>query len=341
MAKHLFWLLLLIPASKAVAQNLKDTIFFLNGTRVIGKIKSIKLGVMTFDPDDANDITVQLRKLKAIAAVRQVFRVETIHNQVYFGKMYPHSLPGYAMVQTSADTVELPIEEISVLYPFKNSFWQRFSGNASAGFDFTRSSGLGRLNFDGALNYKSKKQEISLSASGIYTITDSTFSHDREDVGLKYNHYFTTTWFGTLLLKYQRNLELGLDRRYQEGAGAGNKFITSRHVYAWTRLGVVFNQEENTEGIRSGTLTELSGQFEFDFFRFTKPEVRCSITQAFYYGLTQKGRFRNDGQTDLNWEIFKDFRFALTLYNSLDSQPPTEGSPKADYGIVVGFTYIF
>lgn len=325
----------------AAGQDLKDTIFFLNGTRVIGKIKSIKLGVMSFDPDDANDITVQLRKLRSIAAVRQVFRVETIDNRVFFGKMYPVPQPSFASIRTPSDTVDLPIEEISVLYPFKNSFWQRFSGNASAGFDFTRSSGFGRLNFDGTLNYKSKKQEITLSATGIYTITDSTFSRDREDLGLKYNHYFTTTWFGTLLLRYQRNLELGLDRRYQEGAGAGNKFITSRHVYAWTRLGVVLNQEENTEGVKSGALTEISGQFEFDFFRFTKPEVRCSMTQAFFYSLSQKGRFRNDGQTDLNWEIFKDFRFTLTFYNNLDSQPPTKESPKVDYGIVVGFTYIF
>ena len=332
---------MMLLVAGAAAQDLKDTIFFLNGTRVIGKIKSIKLGVMTFDPDDANDITVQLRKLRAIAAVRQVFRIETIHNQVYFGKMYPHPKTNYALVFASTDTVELPIEEISVLYPFKNEFFQRFSGNASAGFDFTRSSGFGRLNFDGTLNYKSKKQEISLSASGIYTITDSTFSRDREDLSLKFNQYFTTTWFGTILLKYQRNLELGLDRRYQEGLGAGNKFITSRHVYAWTRLGVVLNQEENTEGERSGALTELSGQFEFDFFRFTKPEVRCSVVQAFYYSVTQAGRFRNDGQTDLNWEIIKDLRFTLTFYNNLDSQPPTEGSPKVDFGIVVGFTYVF
>ena len=330
-----------LPAREAVAQEGKDTLFFLNGTKVIGEIKSIKLGVMTFDPDDANDITVQLRKLRSIAAVRQVFRIETIHDQVFFGRMVPHSRANYAIVQTAADTVELPIEEISVLYPFKNDFFQRFSGNASAGFDFTRSSGFGRLNFDGSLNYKSKKQEISLSGSGIYTITDSTFSRDREDIGLKCNRYISTTWFTTLLLQYQRNLELGLDRRYQEGGGAGNKFITTRHVYAWTRLGVVLNQETNTEGEYSGLLTELSGQIEFDFFRFTKPEIRCSMSQSIYYSMTQKGRFRNDGQTDLTWEIINDLNFTLSFYNNFDNQPPTEGSKKLDYGIVVGFSYVF
>ena len=143
------------------------------------------------------------------------------------------------------------------------------------------------------------------------------------------------------MLQYQRNLELGLDHRYQEGLGGGNKFITTRHVYAWTRLGVVLNQETSTEGEYSGVLTELSGQFEFDFFRFTKPEIRCGLSQSFYYSMTQKGRFRNDGQTDLTWEIINDLNLTLSFYNNFDTQPPTEGSRKLDYGILVSFSYIF
>ena len=134
MRRTLFCILTALLATNAVAQTGKDTLYFLNGTRVIGEVKSIKLGVMTFDPDDANDITVQLRKLRSIAAVRQVFRIETIHEKVYFGRLLPHRLPNYALVETWMDTVELPIEEISVLYPFKNDFFQRFSGSASAGF---------------------------------------------------------------------------------------------------------------------------------------------------------------------------------------------------------------
>src|SRR6185295_5551853 len=69
----------------------RDTLFFRNGSIVIGKIKSVKLGVVTFDPDDANDITVQLRRLTSIAAISAVFRIETINNEVYFGKLVPHT----------------------------------------------------------------------------------------------------------------------------------------------------------------------------------------------------------------------------------------------------------
>jgi len=211
----------------------------------------------------------------------------------------------------------------------------------SAGFDYTRSSGLGRLNFDGNLTYRSKKEEIIFSSSGIYTITDSSISRDREDVSIKNNYYFNPTWFGSILLKYQRNLELGLQRRFQEGIAGGNKFITSRHVYAWTRGGLVFNQEKNTGDTLSGTLTELFGQLEFNFFRFTKPELSINVTNAFYYSLSQSGRFRNDAQLDVNWEIIKDLKLIISAYSNFDSQPPSEESRQFDMGIVFSVGYSF
>src|SRR5262245_51794189 len=73
----------------------RDTIFFRNGSVMIGKIKSVKLGVVTFDPDDANDIRVQLRKLRSMSAVSAVFRIETTDNNVYFDKVVPHADTGY------------------------------------------------------------------------------------------------------------------------------------------------------------------------------------------------------------------------------------------------------
>jgi len=56
----------LLYVSIAEGQVIKDTIFLTNGSLVIGKVLKVKLGVISFDPDDANDITVQMRKLKTI-----------------------------------------------------------------------------------------------------------------------------------------------------------------------------------------------------------------------------------------------------------------------------------
>lgn len=327
-------------ASQIFAQKLRDTIFFRNGTIVVGKIKNVKLGVVTFDPDDANDITVQLRKLKSMAATSTVFRIETTDHNVYFGKVVPHANEGYVSLAEYPGTV-FHLESISVLYRSHNSFAHRFSGSIGIGYSYTRSSNFGRLNYDGKLNYRAKNEELSLSVSGLYDMTDTTFTRNREDIFIKNNYYLTPTWFLTATLGYQRNLELSLLRRYQEGFGAGNKFITSRHVYAWARGGLVLNQEKSIEEVSSSTLAEMFGQFEVNFFRFYKPKVNVVTTQAIYYSLSQSGRFRNDGVTSVNWEIWRNFYLNLSVNNNYDSKPPVEGSHQFDFSIVFGINYTF
>jgi hypothetical protein len=187
----------------------------------------------------------------------------------------------------------------------------------------------------------SRRTELSLSLSGIYSIYDSLFSRDKEDLYLKYNYYFLRNWFATTFLAYQRNLELGLDRRFQEGLGIGNKFITSKHVYTWARGGAVINQERSSEGVNSDILTELFGQLELNIFRFENPKINILFAQTVYYSLSQSGRFRNDGSTSVTWEIFKDFNLSFEPYNNYDSKPPVEGSDKFDFGVVFGIKYKF
>ncbi|HEX6194202.1 MAG TPA: DUF481 domain-containing protein [Chitinophagaceae bacterium] len=333
--------ILLFTSTLAQSQEAKDTIFFTNGSIVIGEIKSIKLGVVSFDPDDANDITVQLRKLKTIAGRKMIYRVETVDHRLYFGILLPDTVSNTVRIKTESEIATIDIENISILYPFEKSIKQRFSGSVGIGYTYTRSSGFGRLNFDGSIKYLSRKTESSLSTSGIYTMYDTLLSRDQENIYLKINYYFVRNWFLTAFIAYQRNLELGLQRRYQQGLGIGNKFLTRKNIYAWGRGGLVINQEKSTEDVSSGTLTELFGQIEVNVFSFDKPNIDILLSQSFFYSLSQAGRFRNDGNLSVNWELFKDFDISLEPYNNYDSKPPVEGSHKFDFGIVVGINYKF
>ena len=308
---------------------------------IIGEIKKIKLGVVTFDPDDANDITIQLRNLKTLSGVSKVFRIETIKGKVLYGRLTPDSNRNYVKLGRLGDTSLLYLQDISVLYPFEKSFLKRFSGSVGLGYSYTRSSNFGRVNFDASMRYTARKEELSLSGSAIYTMTDTSFTRDNENLYIKNNYYFSRTWFATVFFAYQRNLELGLDRRFQEGIGVGNKFLTSKYIYTWARGGFVFNQEKSIENITTGTLTELFGQVEFNFFRFSKPEINFYLSQTFYYSLSQKGRFRSDGQASLGWEMIDDLKLNLSFYNNYDSKPLTEGSKQIDFGITFGLSYSF
>jgi len=335
----LFYCLFLMGGS--CFSQTKDTAFFNNGSMVIGELKKIKMGVMTFDPDDANDITVQLRKLKTLSARGTVFRIETIHSDVRYGRLLPDSNNYVKLVRLGDTSDAFYLQNISVMYPFEKSFMNRFSGNVGLGYSYTRSSNFGRVNFNGDMQYVARKVELSFSAAGIYTMTDTSFTRDNENLYVKNNYYFSPGWFATIFLAYQRNIELGLNRRFQEGIGVGNKFVTSKNIYAWARGGFVFNQEKSTDNFTTGTLTELFGQIEFNFFRFSSPEISFDISQTYYYSLSQNGRFRSDGLANLSWEIIDDLKLNLGFYNNYDSKPPVAGSAKFDFGVNFGVGYSF
>ncbi len=341
MKKTICILFFVAISGNLVSQNIKDTIFFRNGSIIIGEIKMIRLGVVTFDPDDANDITVQLIKLKTISASGVIFRVETTADHVYYGRLITSLKPGFVTIVQARDTLQQEIEKISVLYPFKDAFLERFSGNVGLGYTYTRSSNFGRINFDLSAKYVTRKDEISFGATGIYSMSDTTFTRDQEDVNFKYNYYLGPTWFLTAFISYQRNLELGISRRYQQGAGVGNKFITTQHIYGWLRTGVAINQQQSTDGVKSGTLTELFGQVQFNFFRFTIPKISFDFSQSFFYSLSQKDRIRNSGQTNLSWEVISDFDLNLGFYNNYDSKPPASAASTFDFGIIFGLSYKF
>lgn len=339
--KPAFFCIVFLLSVSCPAQETKDTIFFSNGSRIIGELKKIKLGLLTFDPDDVSDITIQQRKISAISAGSKIFRIETIDNHFYFGTIAIHQERNRVYILSGDDTTVIGIQDISVLYAYEKSFAQRFSGSVGLGYSYTRSSGFGRLNFNTDINYASRKGEIIISASGIYTIYDSLFSRDREDASVKYNHYFVRNWFGTVFLAYQRNLELGLQRRFMQGVGIGNKFIRSRRVYSWARTGFVLNVEKSTEGKSSGVLSELFGQLEINFYQFEKPKISFQVAESIFYSLSQGNRFRNDGSFNITWEIINDFDLGFEFYSNFDNKPPVAENRNFDFGIVFSINYKF
>ena len=105
--------------------------------------------------------------------------------------------------------------------------------------------------------------------------------------------------------------------------------------------GLALNQEKNTEGADTKILLDVPVQFQFNFFRFIKPEVDLGISQTVFAGIAQQGRIRNDGQTTLGWEIILNLKVNLSFHNNYDSRPPISGGRKFDYGYNFGVGYTF
>ena len=77
---------------------------------------------------------------------------------------------------------------ITSLAKYGRTWRNGFSGNLSAGYTYTKSSEIGRLNFDGSVKYSSAKSETKLQASTIVTSDSVEVKRERDDVILSYSY---------------------------------------------------------------------------------------------------------------------------------------------------------
>jgi hypothetical protein len=308
---------------------------------LFGELKKIHVGWVDFDPEDISLISFKISKVKSISATEKVYRIETIEHQEFYSVIRPSKRVGYIVVGSdSAGGADIPltyIGKLSYFSPNKN-LWE---GDISAGYTYTRSSDIGRINLDATLRYLLKKGQVSSNISFITTQSEGAWTRDREGIGLVGNYYLKSAWNAAVFLSYQRNIELGLASRFQEGAGIGYNFISLSKMRGDMLSGIVVNQEKSIDSDTHKVTAEFPLLLSFDFFRFSKPELSLKTTQNLFVSLTQKGRIRHDGEIRLDWKVVGDFTTNLKLYNNYDNQPLSGSGATFDYGVVFGIGFKF
>jgi hypothetical protein len=339
--KNLIYIAIIVLSSLSSSGQAKDTIFMLNEQVLIGEIKMVSLGKVEIDADDIGVVDIKGYKIRTMKAATHYYRIETIQRQVYFSRIEPADERGKIRIRSNDSTLLLSIEDISNLRPLKSLKAALWEGDVSAGYSYTRSSKIGRLNGAVTIKYITRKIELDGQYSIIVTQSDTGWVRDNESGGITAYYYINSNWQALGFLNYQRNLQLGLARRFQEGFGMSYNLISSPHVRFKTGTGIVFNQELNTEGEQKPTQVEIPIVNTFNFFSFRKPDMNLQSTQNLYFSLSQKGRIRHDGQIKLTWKLITDLSINITLYDNYDSQPPGTDASDLDYGVVFGLTYSF
>jgi hypothetical protein len=87
-------------------------------------------------------------------------------------------------------------------------------------------------------------------------------------------------------------------------------------------------------------LLEIPVMLRYNFFQFHHPNIQISSQQSLYFGLTQKGRIRFEGNTTFSWQLIRYFYLNINPYSNYDNQPPS-GNSNYDYGVVVSISYKF
>lgn len=322
----------------ASAQKTWDSLYLKNGQVVFGELRKISLGMVQFKVEDLSEVTLKMSKIKTLKATSKLYRIETINRKVFFSTLEPGSKPGYVRVGDSTGGAELPIEYIGFL-SYYSAEKNLFEGNVSTGFNYTKSSNIGRLNLDATLRYIMKDFIVKNVISGILTSDNGDWYRERESFQISGTYLMNSKWKSILLATYQRNKELGLESRFQEGVGVGYNLLSQSKTRLAAMSGIAVNQEKSFTDATSKLTAEIPFVLDFDYFKFTKPEISVANYHSIYFSLTEKGRVRYDGELRVDWKVISDFFVNLKFYYNYDSKPLSGTGGSSDYGTVFGISY--
>lgn len=319
----------------------RDTVFLKNQTPLAGKVERIRYGYITLDMDYVGLIDIDLNNVLTIKTFGFGYRIQTANRDFLIGNFEKHEDEGRVRIVSGSDQMDIAIRNLNEVRLLQEKFFDRVEGRIGAGFTLSRFNNVGIYNGDLEIRYDTERLEMSLSGSLIYSQEEGLLSRDRENLLFRTNYYLTPSWHAVGMANYQRNLHLGIARRYQMGGGAGFYVFQHKRVIASIVSGLVINDELTVTGIRNSWLVEAPLIFEFAFFRLSSPEINFRTTQAFFKGLSQWGRIRNDGNTRLSWTVIEDLDLSLNFYNNYDNQSPAETQSRFDYGLVfeIGFHF--
>jgi len=340
LAWKFLWLAILIFASCASYAQPKDTLFFYNTTKVVGKLLSITLGRIEFDADGIGILKIKNSKVSSLTATSRSFRIVTLDGRELQGYLLRSEKPGKIIINAIVVSEEIALDSISNLLYFGNKLRSRFNGNVSAGYTYTKSSEIGRLNADGTIRYSTAKGITELRGDMIVTYDSASVYVDRANATMGHEHTFAPLWSAIVLIKYQRNLELGLGRRWQQAVGIGRNFLFGRHQVATLVSALAFNQEANLENAKT-TGRELMFQGNYNLFSFISPNITLSFVESAFVSISGEQRFRLDGSFNVDYELITDFYVNLQLYHNYDSRSPATNEPNTDHGYVAGLRYKF
>lgn len=338
--KHLLLLIPFFFGSHFSLSQSKDTLFFYNKTKIVGELLQISLGRIEFDADNIGVVKIKNTKVESIHATSRSFRIETLDGEELQGYLMRSDNPGMVVISSIVESEEIPIENIINLVYYGKTLKSRFAGNISAGYTFTKSSEIGRVNSDGSLKYNTSRGQTRMGGDMIITYDSVSTYMERANLSFGHEHNIGTLWSAVVILKYQKNLELGLQRRLQEALGIGKEFLFNKNQQAIVIAGVAFNQEQNLERAQLSS-TEAMFQANYDLFSFTKPNMSIAFVESVFMSLTETDRVRLDGNISFDYEIISDFSINFQFYHNYDSRSPATNAPNIDYGFVAGLRYEF
>lgn len=323
------------------ARDKTDVVALKNGDRLTGEIKTLEYGLLELATDHMGTVEIEWTSVASIESTAP-FDVERIGGQRVYG-LLNRGDDQTLVVRDGERSEAIPLGDVTRLAVIEPGFWQRVDGTFSLGYNYTKSNGIAVGNIALTSRYQGERVRATVDLSANRSSSPSTETTEQAQIASTVQFLSDKPRFLLLLNSVERNEQLGIERRLQSGAAIG-RYMLQRPDREITGLaGLVLNSERTTGDDDHQRSVEGVIGAQWRIFRFRDPEVSLSAQAAVYPSLTESGRYRTGLNVTLRRDLVKDFTINLTLYQSLDSEPPDaeQGADNSDYGIVTSVGYKF
>jgi len=323
-----------------LAEEKTDVVEFGNGSRMVGEVKALSRGKLSFKTDATGTISIDWEEVHFLSVDDEI-QVEIQDGTRYFGRLTRADEDGILVVQTAKGPVELPGLSVIGMNSIDEHGFRGIDLSVSGGYNFTKASNVTQFNVGVDASYRTRKRIITGNFASIISDSSNNDVSQRQALTFNYTRLRSNRWLNDGGISFDRNDELGLNLRTSLSAGGGRIMTQSNSSSFMLKAGLKATRENNVDDPEDIDSIESYGMLIWEWFRFDSPELDWSTNLEIIPSLTESGRVRGEFDATLRWEIIGDLYWQLSLYDSYDSQPQSDTTPTNDYGVTTSLSYDF
>jgi hypothetical protein len=317
-----------------------DVVVLDNGNRITCEIKKLQRGKLTISSDASGTITV---KWSHVVGLQSTFLYQIVldNGNRHIGRFDLPPELGRIAVANGPDQEDVDVVRVVEMVPIEATIWSRMKGSVDAGYDFTQANSATTWSASATLSHRTPRRESEVSFSSNIKQQIGAEDINRQDLRVQSYRYFEKRWFAAVLGQAEKNESQSLDVRGLVGGGVGRKVVQTNRSNVTVLGGAAFSREKYQDRPDYDTNAELVAGIGLETFRFDSPELDLSAGFVVLPNLLTKGRYRMQANGKARIEIFRDLYWSLTIYETFDSDPPSETSRRNDFGITTSIGWSF
>ncbi len=339
-----FYLCLLCFSTQVLAAK-TDIIILKNGDHVTGEIKGLNAGQLELSTEYMDTVYIDWVNIRDIIS-DQGHQIEMSDGRRLLGTLDKQVTndPDQAdliTIKTDRGPLQESSSDLVRMYPVGGEFWDRMDLSFNLGFNFDKSSSVGKYNFGADAAYRAPSFVTFGKLSSEITTQNVTDNTSRNVLSIDHMSYRPNKRFLNYFGSMEQNDQLAVKLRTLIGAGYGFVPISTGRNWLSLALGLAVNRERPLDDSDASNNLEAVGSFRYQYYKRATPERTVDINWKIFPSITQWGRIRSDLTASAHWEIIRDFYIGLELYTSYDGEVAAFDSAETDYGYrtVIGLKF--